>query len=314
MLFLLAAALYTQSISALPAYKPQLVSGTIRIWGDDQMRNITQLWATGFRNYQPKISIHAKLLGTSTGMADLYTGVADLAFMGREATPKEVMAFEWVFKYKPLEIRIMTGSLNVPGRSPPLVIFVHKENPISQLSFSQLAAVFSCQHPIRKWGQLGLSGEWKSKPIHAYGYDAKTGSALFFSNTVLGGSSKWNWEQFKEFRDERQILHTLTADRYGIAISNLGYRNPQVKPVAISSRDSGPYSEPTEENVAAGRYPLTRFIYAYLNRVPGQRVNPAVREFLCYVLSRDGQAEVLREAQFLPLNRKSVSNELKKLQ
>jgi phosphate transport system substrate-binding protein len=293
-----------------------MISGIIRIWGDDQMQSVVRLWATGFRHYQPQAKIQANLFGTGTGMAGLYTGVADLAFMGRKATAKEVMAFEWVFKYKPLEVEIMTGSLNVPGKSPALVVFTNKANPISKLSFSQLEAIFSCEQraEIRKWGQLGLGGKWVDKPIHAYGYDTKTGSALFFNSTVLRGSGKWNWEQFRELQNDEQILHSLAEDPYGIALSTLAYGNPTVKPIALSSGDRGPYYEPTRGNIVAGRYSLTRYLYAYLNRAPGRPATPTVREFLRYILSRDGQLEIARGGEFLPLNRQAVKNQLRAIQ
>lgn len=269
-------------------------------------------------------------MGTGTAMAGLYTGVADLAFMGRPATPKENMAFEWVFRYKPVALEVMTGSLDVPGKSPALAIFVNKDNPISHLSLEQLDAIFGCEHRrgranIRTWGELGLQGEWADKPITAYTYDIETGTGSFFRETVLNGSYKWNWERVNEFKDirnaegsaydaARQIIDALAKDRYGIGVSNLRYASPQVKPVALASQEGSSYYLPTAANLGERKYPLTRVIYAYLNREPGKPVDPAVKEFLRYILSAEGQAEIVHDAGFLPLDKEALLDQLKKLE
>src|SRR5262245_57128508 len=107
-----------QNLESLPHYhSSQAVSGTIRIWGNDRMQDLMDHWQAGFRKYQPNVRLETKLLGTGTGMAGLYTGAADLALMGRYSTAKEIQAFEWVFKYRPLGVDVATGSLAAPGKA-----------------------------------------------------------------------------------------------------------------------------------------------------------------------------------------------------
>lgn len=319
-----------QDLDSLPLYKPaQTVSGTIRIWGNHSMQTITKHWQESFRRYHPNVSFETNLMGTGTAMAGLYTGVADLAFMGRPSTPKEIMAFEWVFRYKPLALEITTGSLDVPGKSPALAVFVHKDNPITRLTLAQLDAILDCEHRrglqnIRTWGQLGLNGEWADQPINAYGYDAETGTGSFFREAVLNGSYKWNWENVKEFRDitrsdgevydsSQQIVDALAKDRYGIGVSSLRYTTPQLKSVALASHEGEPYYQATSQNLIQRRYPLTRGVYVYIKREPGKPVDPKLKEFILYILSREGQSEVLRDTGFLPLSRQVVLEQLKKL-
>src|SRR5262249_28752100 len=147
----------------------------------------------------PRIRFETNLLGTGTAMAGLYTSVADIALMGRESTAKEVQAFEWVFKYKPLGVEVATGSRAVPGKSFAVAVFVHRDNPISRLTLTELDAIFGSEHlrsarNIRVWGDLGLNGEWLDKPITTYGYDVETHTGLFLKKFVLDGSDKWNCE------------------------------------------------------------------------------------------------------------------------
>jgi len=95
------------------SYRPDAqLSGTIKIWGNDRMQSVLMELEQAFRKQQPEIRFQNHLMGTGTAMAGLYTGVADLAFMGRPATPKELMGFEWVFQYKPTTIEVMTGSFS----------------------------------------------------------------------------------------------------------------------------------------------------------------------------------------------------------
>jgi phosphate transport system substrate-binding protein len=323
--------LYAQDLRSLPQYRPnQIVSGTIRIWGDDSLGVLMKSLQRGFSKYHPDVRFDTNLMGTSTAMAGIYTGVADLAFMGRRSTAKEIMGFEWVFQYKPLEIEVMTGSLDEPGKSPALVIFVRKDNPISQLTLAQLDAIFGCEHRrglsnIRTWGQLGLQGEWADKPIRAYAFDADTGTGSFFQQVVLNDSRKWNWDRVNEFKDIKRadgsvydsgqrILDALAADRYGIAVSNLRYINSEVKPVAVSVQTGKPYYEASKGNLIQRSYPLTRAIYTYINRAPRKPVDSQLKEFLLYLLSREGQETVMEDGGFLPLTEEILSHNLKKLE
>ena len=329
MLALAATCARAQSLDSLPQYRPgQAVSGTIRVWGDDQMEALMKYWQEGFRKYHKDVQFETRLIGTGTGMAGLYTGVADLALMGRENTSSESMAFEWVFRYKPLGVEAATGSLDVPGKTFAVSVFINKDNPLSKLTLTQLDAVFGDEHRrgprnIRTWGELGLTGEWKDKPINLYGYDIETNTGGFFKRAVLKGSDKWGCG-LTEFADVKRpngtlldggqrILDALAQDRYGIAYSNSRYANPRVKPVSLATSEGGPYYEATKENLVQRKYPLTRAVFIYVNRAPGKPVDPKVKEFLRYVLSREGQREVVQEGDFLPLNEGAVQEQLRKL-
>ncbi len=323
--------IHEQDPDSLPQYQPeQTVSGTIRIWGNDQMLAVVKHWQKGFQRYQPNVSFEINLRGTGTAMAGLYTGSADLALMGRASTSKEIMAFEWVFKDKPVGIEVATGSLNALGKSPALVVFLHKDNPLSRLTLTQLDAIFGCEHlrgldNIREWGQLGLDGEWKHKPINIYSYDAETGTATFFRDTVLNGSHKWNWERMREFKDiknpdgstyqsSQQIINALATDKYGIGIASLQHGLRNVKPLALASQDGEPAYEAIQQNLIQRKYPLTRAVSVYLNRSPGKQVDPKIKEFLRYVLSREGQQDIINAGGYLPLPKEVGRKQIEKLE
>ncbi len=321
----------TQQVRSAPNYRPsQNVSGTIRIWGDENMSAVTKNWAEGFRRYQPNINFDIRLMGTVTAMPAIYTNQADLALLGRDSNVTDHDGFLHVLYYAPLRLELMTGSLDAPGKSYALAIYVHKDNPISKLTLAQLDAIFGCEHRrgpnnIRAWGELGLTGEWKDKPINLYGYDAETGASLFFLHTVLADSQKMNWEHLKEFKDIKnldgsvyesgqQIVGALRKDRFGLAVSGVRYANPEVKPVALAAVDGGPYFQATKENLVSRKYPLTRITYAFVNQPPGKSIDPKLKEFLRYVFSREGQQDTMRAGGgYLPLSPEAILEQLRKL-
>ena len=327
----LAMPLSGQDRAAAPqAYHPeQQVSGTIRTWGNDRMQALMARWEAGFRKHQVAVRFETRLQGTGTAIAGLYTGVADLALMGRSASSTEIMAFEWVFQYKPLGLQVSTGSLAAPGRTFAPVVFVHKDNPLQHLTLAQLDAVFGCEHlrsakSAHTWGDLGLSGEWATTPIQPFSPDIQSATASFFREAVLKGSYKWNCEM-TELADVRtpdgavvegqqRVLDALARNRAGIAYSALGYRNAQVKPVALAADDGEPYYAATVENARLRKYPLTRATWVFVNRRPGHPLDPKIREFLRYVLSSEGQHDVARGGDYLPLTSDVAMAQIRQLQ
>jgi len=87
-----------------------------------------------------------------------------------------------------------------------------------------------------------------------------------------------------------------------------------VKVVALADKEGGEYSRGTAEDVSAGRYPYNRYVYFYVRRLPGQPVDPFVKEYLRLVLSKEGQQMVAGEANgYVPLNAREAAEELAKL-
>jgi phosphate transport system substrate-binding protein len=314
-------------LAGLISYQPeQAVTGTIRTWGNNYMIPLMRFWEEGFRKHHPAVRFENTLKGSETAIAGLYSGVADLALLGREVYEPEIRAFQEWFHYEPLGIEVTTGSYSNPHKDFALMIFVHKDNPVSQLTLAQVVSIFGCnkQGPIQTWGQLGLTGEWTDRPVHVYAYGTDSGFGRFFRTLLLNGY-QWNPEM-KEFYNVKTadgseidsgqlMLDALAKDPYGVAYANVCYmRDLDVKPLAVARKDGGPFIEPTKENVWKRAYPLTRFTSTFINRVPNKPVDPKVKEFLRFILSRDGQEAVIREGSYLPLTSALIRDQLRKLE
>jgi phosphate transport system substrate-binding protein len=299
------------------------LSGVVRVAGNPELAEVVGHWAAAFQKLHPGIRIVTHLTGSDTGMAALYTGRADLALLGRAPTPSEIQAFEWIFHYRPAQVEILTGSLDRPGKSPALVLLVHRDNPLARLSLAQLDAIFGTEHrlgpaDIRTWGQLGLTGEWTDQPIHLYGPDATSGTGRFFRHAVLNDSRMMNWDQLTEFNDTgipllathdagRQIQAALARDRYGLAVACLGFANPSVRAVPLEGIPA------TRSSLISRRYPLTRAVLACCNRPPGQAADPVTGAFLRYILSPEGQQWIGPEDGYLPLTAQLAAQQLQKI-
>jgi phosphate transport system substrate-binding protein len=224
---------------------------------------------------------------------------------------------------------VVTGSFDVRNRDYALVVFVHRGNPIRGLTLAQLRAVFTVPdgpdaHAARTWGDLGLTGSWADRPIHRYGLPLSRGFARFFEQRVFGGAELWQ-PSLREFADlpgskggdtdgGQRMLDAMAGDPDSIGYAGLLYRNPEVRPVALAERAGEPYVVPTRDSVMDHSYPLTRLVTMFCNRPPGKAVDPKLREFLRYVLSRQGQQAVLREGGgYLPLLAPAAARELEKL-
>ena len=336
-------------LSGLPQYQPrQKVSGTIRIWGSNYITDgfLGGYWEDAFKRYHPKVKFDWKMKTTLAAVPSLVYGVSDMG-IGRKITFSEQELFERYKDRSPIEIEIATGSYDVPGWQPGYGVVVHKDNPLTKVTMEQLDGIFGAERTggwegtswrpqwargpeknIRTWGQLGLTGEWKDQPINVYGLTLRYHQATEISDRVIKASDKWN-EHLKIYANyvskkgalERGMNEDLAADRYGIGIiaaptTNLtgGAAQPTLKVLPVAAKEGGPYVPYTLETLQDRTYPLYDRIFVYTDREAGQPMNPAVVEFIRFVLSREGQELVEKDGKYLPLNAEVAREQLAKLE
>jgi len=302
---------------------PPAATDTLRIWGDPAMESVVLALEQRFQRDHPGVRFETKLMGTDTGMPGLYNGKADLALLGRESNATESDGFLHTLQYPPLELHLMTGSLDAEAKSYAPVIFVSRNNPLQGLTLQQLDRVIGCGQPgldapARTWGDLGLSGAWKDKPIHVYMFDITSGTGVFLLHKLQGESRKLNWQIIHEFSDTRradgstysagqQTADALKSDPYGLAFSGMHYAFDGIKPLALAVAAGSPLIAATKASLIDGSYPLTRMTYAFVNQAPGTPVSPLVREFLRFLYSDEGRSVVAGQAGFLPLSSRDAA-------
>jgi phosphate transport system substrate-binding protein len=284
------------------------VSGNISSIGSDSLNNLMTLWAEGFNKFYPNAKIQIEGKGSSTAPPALISGTAQLGPMSREMKGTEIDAFEKKYGYKPTPIRTSVDAL---------AVFVNKDNPIKCLSFQQLDAVFSKsrrqggKEDIATWGQLGLTGDWASKPISLYGRNSASGTYGFFKeHSLKNGDYK---DSVKEQPGSAAVVQGITVDRYAMGYSGIGYATAGVRAVPLTDKEGGKCVEATADNAYSGSYPLARFLYVYINKAPGKQLDPLTREFVKLIVSKEGQEVVVKDGYF-PIPATIAKEELAKVQ
>jgi phosphate transport system substrate-binding protein len=271
------------------------VAGSLKFVGSDTMNNLVSLWAEGFKKSYPSVREAIEGKGSASGPPALIEGTATFAPMSRDWKPSEIDEFKKKYGYAPIV---------VPVAIDMLAVFVHKDNPLAGLSLQQIDAIFSKNRTggaaaeIRTWGDLGLDGEWKDKPISLYGRNATSGTYGYFKERALfKGDFK---PTVKEQPGSSAVVQAVASDRYGIGYSGIGYRTADVRALPIAPKTGAAAVPPAAEAAYSGEYPLARFLFMSVNRKPGAPLEPLRREFLRYVLSATGQQDVLKDG-YLPV-------------
>jgi phosphate transport system substrate-binding protein len=280
----------------IPAYaKVQGVSGNLNSIGSDTLNNLMTLWAEGFRKHYPNVNIQIEGKGSSTAPPALIEGTAQLGPMSRPMKKQEIEAFEAKFGYKPTAIGVALDSL---------AVYVHKDSPLKKLTLPQVDAIFSktrkggAAQDITTWGQLGLTGSLASMPISLYGRNSASGTYGYFKEHAL---YKGDYKDIvKEQPGSASVVLGVTEDKAGMGYSGIGYKTSGVKALALANKDGETAYEPTYENVLENKYPLGRLLYVYVAKEPNKPLPPVIKEFLTYVLSKEGQEVVVKDG-YLPL-------------
>lgn len=283
------------------------VSGNLSSVGSDTLANLMTFWAEEYKRQYPNVNIQIQAAGSSTAPPALTEGTSNIGPMSRTMKSKEIEAFEKKHGYKPTPIRVAIDAL---------AVYVNKDNPIEGMSIPDVDAVFSATRKcggdkdIANWGDLGLSGSWKNRPVQLYGRNSVSGTYGYFKKKALcKGDYKNN---VNEQPGSASVVQSVSSSLNGIGYSGIGYKTSGVKAVALTKKPGKPFIEATAENAINKTYPLSRYLYVYVNKHPNKPLPPLEREFIKMVLSKAGQNVVIKDG-YIPLPAKVVEKELDKL-
>jgi phosphate transport system substrate-binding protein len=284
---------------AIPEYQAAgAISGNLISMGSDTLNNLMTLWAEGFKAKHPAVTIQIEGKGSATAPPALIAGTAQLGPMSREMKQEETDAFEKKFGYKPTEIKVAVDAL---------AVFAHKDNPIKGLTLQQVDAIFSSTRKlgapadITDWGQLGVSA-WNGRALSLFGRNSASGTYGFFKEHALGKGDFKN--TVKEQPGSSAVVQGVSTDLYALGYSGIGYITSGVRALPIGESEAS-FAEATYENCLSGDYPMARFLLIYINKKPGQPLDPVTTEFIKYIQSREGQAIVLKDGYY-PLPKEVV--------
>ncbi|NOT11863.1 MAG: phosphate ABC transporter substrate-binding protein PstS family protein [Methylococcaceae bacterium] len=290
-----------QTVEAgVPEYnKASGISGNLSSVGSDSLANLMTLWAEAFNREYPNVNIQIQAAGSSTAPPALTEGTSNLGPMSREMKDDELEAFEDKYGYKPTAVPVAVDAL---------AVLVNKDNPVKGLTIEQVDAIFSSTNQcggassIETWGDAGVA-EWGAKSIQLYGRNSVSGTYGYFKEHGLcKGDFKSN---VNEQPGSASVVQSVTTSVNGIGYSGMGYSTSGVKMVPLAKKGSTKFVDATPENALNGTYPLTRYLYIYVNKKPNQPLPPLENEFIKMVLSKTGQQSVIKDG-YIPLPAKIV--------
>jgi len=282
------------------------VSGNINSIGSDTLNNLMAYWVEGFNKKYPNVKIQVEGKGSTTAPPALIEGTSQLGPMSREMKNEEMDKFEKKFGYKPTKVAVAIDTL---------AVFVHKNNPLKSITMQQVDAIFSKTRKggratdIKTWGELGLTGEAAGKPLSLYGRNSASGTYGYFKEHALfKGDYK---DTVKEQPGSSSVVQSVGSDKFAMGYSGIGYATSGVRalPLADEKKNGGQAFPATYENALSGKYPMSRFLYVYINKDPKKALDPLTREFLKFVLSKEGQEIVVKDG-FLPLTAKMEAEQV----
>ncbi len=292
----------------IPEYKPTSgISGNFSSVGSDTLANLMTLWAESFKRLYPNVNIQIQAAGSSTAPPALTEATANVGPMSRKMKDKEIAAFEDRYGYKPMAIPVAIDAL---------AVYVNKDNPIKGMSIADVDAIFSSTRKcggskdVTRWGDLGLTGAWAGRDIQIFGRNSVSGTYGYFKKVALCKGDYKNG--VNEQPGSASVVQAVTSSMNAIGYSGIGYKTSGVRAVPLSKKADGKYIEASPDNAVTGAYPLSRFLYVYVNKHPNKPLSPIDKEFIKLVLSQQGQEVVIKDG-YIPLPEKVVQKYLSEL-
>jgi phosphate transport system substrate-binding protein len=261
----------------------------IRITGSDTMVNMVQAWAENYKDVRPTVSIQVAGGGSGVGLAGLVDGTLDIAAASREMKSDERQRASTRNGVEPREFTVALDAL---------AVYVHRDNPLSEVSLEELAEIYGEHGWIVTWSQLGLRNPaCPSDQIIRVGRQNSSGTYAYFRDAVLGGMREYKMGSIDQ-SGSKDVVALVSKTPCAMGYSGIAFVTPGVKPLKLSLRKGHASVAPGPVTVIDRSYPIARPLYLYTAREPtGQ-----VKAFLDWVLAQDGQ-HIVRDLGFVPVPR-----------
>jgi phosphate transport system substrate-binding protein len=261
---------------------------TIVVDGSDTMVNLSQAWAEAYQKVKPGVEIQVSGGGSGVGINSLIAGKVDMANSSRKMDEKEIAKFKQ----------------NNPGKEPvehivgvdALAIYVHKNNPLEQVSMEELAEVYGDGGAITKWAQLGKSNpSCPSDEITRVSRQNNSGTYAYFREHVLGKKRDFKNGSIDQ-SGSKDVVALVAQTPCALGYSGMGYKTGEVKWLKVSAKKGGAAVEPSAQTARDQSYPISRPLFIYTAGEP----QGAVKEFIDWCKGPEGQ-KIVGEVGYVSL-------------
>ena len=278
----------TTTTTAATPTTPAL-SGSFKIIGSNTITPLSSVWAENFMKDNPKVSIAVSGPGSGVGIASLIDGTTDICQASRAIKSTEITQANEK-GVNPYEIQVATDALSV---------VVNPANPVSELTFAQLSAIYTNQ--ITNWKEVGGN----DAPIVVFSRDNNSGTFAYFLEDVVQMAGMTTADKTLQyggkvmmFPSTEQGVSQVASNANAIFYAGLGYLSDTVKTIAIKKTANDTAVKPSVATSLDGTYPISRPLFYYTNGAP----TGVIKAYIDYCLSAVGQQEVLAFG-FVPLKK-----------
>lgn len=253
--------------------------------GSDTLVNVAQAWAEEYQNVAADVAIAVSGGGSGTGIAAMINGTVDIANASRKMKDKEV---------KMAQDRGQDPVEHIVGYDA-LAVFLHPDNPMNEISISQLKAIYGRKGKARNWSDLGVTVPGcKGNEIVVVSRQNNSGTYAYFKKAVLGKKSKYRSGTL-DMHGSKDVVDLVEKTPCAIGYSGLAYATDHVK-LACVSQDGNACVSPSVASAVDRSYPIARPLFMYTNGEP----QGEIKNYLDWIMSDAGQC-IIKKKGYAPM-------------
>jgi phosphate transport system substrate-binding protein len=254
--------------------------------GSDTMVNVAQVWAEEYRKVAPDVEVEVSGGGSGVGLAALIKGAVDIANASRDIKPTEIEQASRNTGKAPVGFTVGFDAL---------VVYVHKDNPLSEITLGQLTEIYAEGGRVTRWSETGVKIPGAADDtIVRVSRQSSSGTYEFFREHALGNRDYRLGS--RDLNGSKEVVELVGGTLTAIGYSGMGYATPAVKMLKVASKPGSPAVAPTVAAVHDKTYPLARSLHVYTLGEP----TGAVKQYIDWILSDAGQ-KVVEESGYVPV-------------
>ena len=255
--------------------------------GSDTMVNLAQTWAEEYATINSSVSVEVSGGGSGTGIAALINGTVDIANCSRQMEPEEMARAKQNTGKEPQKFVVGYDAL---------AVYIHKDNPLNEITIEQLAGVYGEGGTITEWSQLGIKNTaCQNDEIIRVSRQSNSGTYHYFRETLLGKKTDFKLGS-RDLHGSKDVVELVGRTPCAIGYSGMGYATEHVKKLKIAKKAGEPAYTPSVETALNGTYPIARPLYMYsLGEPTGE-----VKKYLEWIYSDFGQ-KIVDKSGYVPL-------------
>jgi phosphate transport system substrate-binding protein len=263
-------------------------SQTIANIGSDTMLQLAMAWSETYKAHEPSVNVEVNGGGSGVGIAGLINGSVDLANSSRAFEEKEAEDMRAQLGKEPMGTTVGHDALS---------IYVHKDNPLEEITMEQIAAIYSKDGTIRNWSDLGVKAipGAKGDEIIAISRQNNSGTHHYFKEAVIGKKGVHRPDCVNQ-NGSADVVNLVSTTPNAIGYSGMGYRTDAVKILRVAKKAGEPAVMPSIASTLDKSYPIARPMFVYTAGEPA----PHVKRYIDWILSEPGQ-RILTENGYVPL-------------